>query len=472
MDPVSRALQEIHALVGDKGWIDDPVAMEPHLVEWRGRWRGAAPAIVSPGSTLEVSEVVKLCASAGIPMVPQAGNTSLCGGSVPDEDGRSLVISVDRLTAVRDVDPMNDTMTVEAGLLLVDAQRAAADVDRLFPLSLASEGSCRIGGNLSTNAGGVHVLRYGNMRDLVLGLEVVLPDGRLWEGLRRLRKDNTGYDLKQLFIGAEGTLGLITAAVLRLFPRPRARWVAMVAVPDVAAALQLLSWARETAAEQVTSFELIPRRALEFVLAHIPGAANPFTTFHENYVLIELNSSVPGDRALAGIGEELLARATKGSIISDAVVAGSDRQIDALWKLRESISEAQKGAGASVKHDVSVPIAAIGDFLHEATQRVETEWPGVRVCAFGHLGDGNIHFNLSVPEGEPDEPFLEHWAAFSRVVHDVVVSLDGSIAAEHGIGRLKREEMAHYKSDVEMDLMRKIKNVMDPQGLMNPGRVL
>ena len=472
MDSRFQALQKIRDVVGEKGWIDDPAAMAPYLEEWRGRWHGVAPAIVSPGSTRQVAEVVGICAAAGIAMVPQAGNTSLCGGSVPDETGRELVISVDRLTAVRNVDPINDTMTVEAGLLLADAQIAASEVDRLFPLSLASEGSCRIGGNLSTNAGGVHVLRYGNMRDLVLGLEVVLPDGRIWEGLRRLRKDNTGYDLKQLFIGAEGTLGLITAAVLRLFPRPRERWVAMVAVPDVDAALALLGRARQLAAEQVTSFELIPRRALEFVLTHIPGTANPFAKFYDNYVLIELNSSMPGDRTLSSIGEALLARATESSMVYDAVVAGSDRQIDALWKLRESISEAQKGAGASVKHDVAVPIAAVGEFLQEATRRVEAEWPGVRVCAFGHLGDGNIHFNLSVPEGEPDAPFLDHWEAFSRVVHDVVVSLDGSIAAEHGVGRLKREELAHYKSDVEMDLMRRIKAVMDPSGLMNPGRIL
>jgi FAD/FMN-containing dehydrogenase len=472
MDRASQALQKIRRVVGEKGWIDDPSAMEPHLVEWRGRWQGTTPAIVSPGSTAEVAEVVGICAEAGIPMVPQAGNTSLCGGSVPDATGRELVLSVDRLTAVRDLDPVNDTMTVEAGLLLAEAQEVAAGVDRLFPLSLASEGSCRIGGNLSTNAGGVHVLRYGNMRDLVLGLEVVLPDGRIWDGLRRLRKDNTGYDLKQLFVGAEGTLGLITAAVLRLFPRPRERWVAMVAVADVESALELLGCARQRAAEQVTSFELIPRRALEFVLAHIPGTANPFATLHDHYVLIELNSSLAGDQTLAAMGEEILAQATASSLIQDAVVAGSDRQIDQLWKLRESISEAQKGAGASVKHDVSVPIAAVAEFLHEASRQVEAEWPDIRVCAFGHLGDGNIHFNLSVPEGQPDQPFLDHWGVFSRIVHDVVVSLDGSIAAEHGIGRLKRDELVHYKSDVEMDLMRRIKDAIDPQGLMNPGRVL
>ena len=322
MDSRSQALQKIRDVVGEKGWIDDPAAMAPYLEEWRGRWHGVAPAIVSPGSTRQVAEVVGICAAAGIAMVPQAGNTSLCGGSVPDETGRELVISVDRLTAIRNVDPINDTMTVEAGLLLADAQIAASEVDRLFPLSLASEGSCRIGGNLSTNAGGVHVLRYGNMRDLVLGLEVVLPDGRIWEGLRRLRKDNTGYDLKQLFIGAEGTLGLITAAVLRLFPRPRERWVAMVAVPDVDAALALLGRARQLAAEQVTSFELIPRRALEFVLTHIPGTANPFAKFYDNYVLIELNSSMPGDRTLSSIGEALLTGATESSMVSDAVVEG------------------------------------------------------------------------------------------------------------------------------------------------------
>lgn len=466
------ALARIRDLVGERGWIDDAEGMEPHVVEWRNKWRGRARAVVRPGTTAEVSKIVSIAAESGLPIVPQAGNTSLCGGSVPDEDGRSIVLSVSRLTTVREVDPLDYTMTVEAGCVLADVQRRAAEVDRLFPLSLAAEGTCEIGGNLSTNAGGVHVLRYGNARQLVLGLEVVLPDGRVWDGLRRLRKDNTGYALREVFLGAEGTLGIITAAVLKLFPRPRARWVTLAAVRDVPAALELLSRARAATGDAVSSFELIPRIALDYVLAHIPGTVDPLREPFERYVLVELDSTVEGDRGLSERGEALLERAAADGLVLDAAVAESDAQIDALWKLRESISEAQKGEGASVKHDVAVPVSRVASFLDEATAKVEAEWPGVRVVAFGHLGDGNIHFNLSVPKGGDDTAFLDHWSAFSRIVHDVVVSMNGSIAAEHGIGRLKRDELAHYKSETEMDLMRMLKNTLDPKGIMNPGRVV
>jgi FAD/FMN-containing dehydrogenase len=467
-----QALAGIREVVGERGWTDDPVEMEPHLVEWRGRWRGRARGVVRPGSTAEVAEVVRLAAAAGLPIVPQAGNTSLCGGSVPDDDGRSIVLSVSRLARIRAIDALDYTMTVEAGCVLADVQRAAAEADRLFPLSLAAEGSCEIGGNLSTNAGGVHVLRYGNARELVLGLEVVLPDGRVWDGLRRLRKDNTGYALREIFIGAEGTLGIITAAVLKLFPRPRARWVAWVAVSDVRAALELLARARASTGEAVSSFELIPRIALDYVLRHIPGTSDPLPERYDHYVLVELDSTVEGDQGLAGRGERLLEAAAEGGLVRDAAVAESDAQIQALWRLRESISEAQKGEGASVKHDVAVPIRRVADFLEEATRRVEADWPGVRVVAFGHLGDGNIHFNLSVPPGGDDAAFLGHWEAFSRIVHDVVMAMDGSIAAEHGIGRLKREELVRYKSATELELMRTLKRALDPKGIMNPGRVV
>jgi len=363
-------------------------------------------------------------------------------------------------------------MTVEAGCILADVQQAAARADRLFPLSLAAEGTCEIGGNLSTNAGGVHVLRYGNARQLVLGLEVVLPDGRVWDGLRRLRKDNSGYALREVFLGAEGTLGIITAAVLKLFPRPRARWVALAAVRDVPAALELLSLARAATGDAVSAFELIPRIALDYVLRHIPGTADPLGRRYERYVLIELDSTIDGDVALGARGGGLLERATTDGLVLDAEVASSAAQIAALWKLREGISEAQKGEGASVKHDVAVPVSRVPDFLEEATRAVESEWPGVRVVAFGHLGDGNIHFNLSVPEGGDDAAFLAHWDAFSRIVHDVVMSMNGTIAAEHGIGRLKRAELVHYKSSTEMDLMRALKAALDPRGIMNPGRVV
>lgn len=467
-----ETLAEIRALVGERGWIDAPSDMEPHLVEWRNKWRGRARAVVKPANTAEVAGVVKLAAAAGLPIVPQAGNTSLCGGSVPDEEGRSIVLSVSRLAQIRAIDPLDYTMTVEAGCVLADVQRAAAEVDRLFPLSLAAEGTCEIGGNLSTNAGGVHVLRYGNARQLVLGLEVVLPDGRVWDGLRRLRKDNTGYALRELFLGAEGTLGIITAAVLKLFPRPRERWVALVAVRDVSAALELLSRSRAATDDAVSSFELIPRIALDYVVAHIPGTMDPLSDVYDHYVLVELDSTREGDAGLASRGQALLEEAVADGLVLDAAVAESEAQTAGLWKLRESISEAQKSEGASVKHDVAVPVSRVAEFLDVATARVEAEWPGVRVVAFGHLGDGNIHFNLSVPKGGDEEAFLAHWNCFSRIVHDVVVSMNGSIAAEHGIGRLKRDELAHYKSKTEMDLMRTLKQTLDPGGIMNPGRVV
>lgn len=468
----AAALAELRAIVGAVGWIDDPQEMHPHLVEWRNRWRGRARAVLRPGSTEQVAEVVRVAGGAGIPIVPQGGNTSLCGGSVPDEDGQAIVLSLSRLARIRDLDPLDYTMTVEAGCVLADVQRAAAEVDRLFPLSLAAEGTCEIGGNLSTNAGGVHVLRYGNARQLVLGLEVVLPDGRVWDGLRRLRKDNTGYALRELFLGAEGTLGVITAAVLKLFPMPRARWVSLAAVRDVPAALELLTRARAATGDAVSSFELVPRIALDFVVRHIPGTRDPLPGRHEHYVLIELDSTVEGDAGLRERGQRLLEAASEDGLVLDAAVADGAAQIASLWKLRESISEAQKGEGASVKHDVAVPVSRVAAFLEEATRCVEAEWPGVRVVAFGHLGDGNIHFNLSVPEGGDDEAFLAHWAAFSRIVHDVVRSMDGSIAAEHGIGRLKKDELLRYKSEVEMDLMRALKKMLDPRGIMNPGRVV
>jgi FAD/FMN-containing dehydrogenase len=465
------ALAEVRRVVGERGWIDDPAEMHPHLVEWRGLWNGVARAVVRPGSTEEVAAVVRLCAGARIAIVPQAGNTSLCGGSVPDESGSAIVLSVARLNRIREFDPIGDTMTAEAGCILADVQRAADAAGRLFPLSLAAEGSCQIGGNLSTNAGGVHVLRYGNARDLALGLEVVLPDGRVWDGLRHLRKDNTGYDLKQLFIGAEGTLGVITAAVLRLFPRPRQRWVALVGVADVADAVELLGAARERLGEAVTAFEMIPRIAFELVLAHIPQTRDPLPP-QPHYVLVELTSTDPAEGELARRGEDWLASALAKGLVRDAAVAETAAQAGELWRLRESISEAQKLEGASVKHDVAVPVSRLPEFIAEASRRVADEWPGVRVVAFGHLGDGNVHFNLQCPRDADRGAFLAHWGRFNRIVHDLVDEMRGSIAAEHGIGRLKREELARYKSPVELELMRTLKRALDPHGIMNPGRVI
>ena len=469
-----EALARIHAIVGERGWVAAD-EQERFLVEWRGLWRGRPLAVVRPGDTAEVAEIVRICAAARIAIVPQAGNTSLCGGSVPDEGGTELVLSVERLDRIRELDPQGFTITVEAGCVLADVQRAAAAADRLFPLSLAAEGSCRIGGNLSTNAGGIHVRRYGSARRLVLGLEVVLPDGRIWNGLRHLRKDNAGYDLKQIFIGAEGTLGIVTAAVLELFPRPRARWVALAAVPDPGEALDLLAQTRERAGEALTSFEWMPRFALDLVLRHIPETRDPLDKVYEHYVLIELDSMLEGDARLAERGAALLEDAARRGVVIDAAVASSEAEIAGLWRLRESISAAQKQEGASVKHDVSVPVSRVPDFLGAARQKVELEWPGVRVCSFGHLGDGNIHFNLSAPAGadaEQSGAFLGHWGAFNRLVHEVVCAMGGSIAAEHGIGRLKRDELKLVKSDVELDLMRALKTAIDPTGIMNPGRVL
>lgn len=445
--------------------------MAPYLTDWRGRFHGTARAVVRPADAAAVAAAVRACVAAGVPMVPQGGNTGLCGGGTPLPDGRAVVISMGRLDRIRAVDAANNTITVEAGCPLAKVQAAAAEVDRLFPLSLASEGSCQIGGNLSTNAGGVHVLRYGNTRDLTLGLEVVLPDGRLWNGLRGLRKDNTGYDLKHLFIGAEGTLGIITAAVLKLFPLPRARAVAWAAVADPAAAVALLGDLRARCGERVTAFELVGRSALELVLRHIPGARAPLAGRADWSVLIEL-SGADDESALRDLLESSLGAAIESGFVVNAAVAASLAQGAALWALRENISEAQKAEGVSIKHDISVPISRIADFLEGAEAALQARWPGVRIVAFGHLGDGNLHYNLSRAEAEANDAFIGRTAEVNRIVHDLVHEAGGSISAEHGLGQLKREEIRRYKSPVELELMRAVKSAFDPLGLMNPAKVL
>ncbi len=443
----------------------------PYLEEERGLYHGRARAVVRPANTAEVAEVVRLCAAAGVAIVPQGGRTGLVGGGAPFEHGGEVVVSLERMNRIRACDPLNYTMTVEAGCVLAAIQAQAAEADCLFPLSLAAEGSCQIGGNLSTNAGGVNVLRYGNARELVLGLEVVLADGRIWDGLRILRKDNTGYDLKDLFIGAEGTLGIITAAVLKLFPRPRDEQTAMAAIQDLDQLPALLARARSASGDAVTAFELIPRIGLELAGKHVDGVVDPFDQSYPWYVLVELSSS-RADGGLRAAIEGMLGAALDDGVISDAVVAEALQHRAALWKIRESIPEAQKREGGSIKHDIAVPVSEVPTFIRTASVAVAEAVPGARVVAFGHIGDGNIHFNLSQPAGADRRAFLEHWQACNRIVHDIVVAMGGSISAEHGIGRLKRDELKHYKSPLELELMRRVKQALDPAGIMNPGKVI
>ena len=466
-----QLLQSLAAILDPAGLLTEANDKAPYLVDWRKLYHGSALAVVRPRSTEEVSRIVALASEAGVAIVPQGGNTGLAGGNIPSSTGSNLVLSLERMNRIRGIDPANYTVTVEAGCILQQVQEAAAKADRLFPLSLSAEGSCRIGGNLSTNAGGIAVLRYGNMRDLALGLEVVLPDGHIWNGLRTLRKDNTGYDLKHLFIGAEGTLGIITAALLKLFPRPRERACAFVAVASLEATLTLLGRMRAASGDSLTSFELIPRIALDMAIAHVPGSFDPFPDPHEAYLLIELTSSRENS-GIAVIAEEALSAAMEEGLVSEATIAQNETQAAALWFLREAIVEAQRSAGASIKHDVAVPVAAVPAFLREAKEAVEAAEPGVRVYAFGHLGDGNIHFNLMQPVGMRPEDFVAETPKLNRVVHDIVARHQGSISAEHGLGQLRREEVRRYKPAIEFELMERIKAALDPKGIMNPGKVL
>ncbi|MCB2102662.1 MAG: FAD-binding oxidoreductase [Rhodobacterales bacterium] len=459
---------QLRDLLGPLGWSEDPAVLESHLVEERGLYHGACLGLARPADTDQVAAVVYTCAAAGVPVVPQGGNTGLVGGAVPHG---GVILSTARLNKVRDVDPVNHTLTVEAGVILADVQKAAEDAGHLFPLSLAAEGSCHIGGNLATNAGGTAVLRYGNARDLVLGLEVVLPDGRVWDGLRTLRKDNTGYDLKSLFVGAEGTLGVITAAVLKMFPAPKTTATALVAVDGPAAALDLFTRAHGAAGDLLTAFEMLARFGLELACRHVHGVRDPFDAPHPCYALVELTSPRAGDD-LATALETILGDAFEAGEVRDAVIAASETQSAELWRIRECLPEAQKHEGGSIKHDVSVPVARVPDFLAKAEALVRAELPGVRPCPFGHMGDGNIHFNLTQPEGADTASFLAQWTRINGLVHDLVAEFGGSFSAEHGVGQLKVHELERYRSDVELDLMRRIKKAFDPAGLMNPGKIL
>jgi FAD/FMN-containing dehydrogenase len=460
----------LKAIVGERGIVPENEQV-PYLVDWRDQYHGAAMAVVKPASALEVSKVVGVLAESRVPIVPQGGNTSLCGASVPDLSGAAVVVNLSRMNHVRHVDALNNTMTVEAGCVLANLQEEADKYDRLFPLSLGAQGSCQIGGNLSTNAGGTGVLRYGNTRDLVLGLEVVLPDGRVWNGLRGLRKDNTGYDLKHLFVGAEGTLGIITAAVLKLFAKPRSQATALVGVESPTAAVSLLSQLRERVGERITGFELVARICLDLVIKHIPGSRDPLPGPHPWYVLIELSDSTTGN-ALAELMEDALGRSSESGEIRDAVMAASQQQRDELWKLRENISEAQKIEGPSIKHDVSVPVSRVPELIERAGDALARRFPDIRIVAFGHVGDGNIHYNCSKAERQEARAFFEQATQVNHVVYEVVNALGGSISAEHGLGQLKRDEIKLYKSPLELEMMRSIKRTLDPHGLMNPGKVI
>ncbi len=454
--------------LGSAHVLTEPAAMAAYLAEQRGLYQGRARAVVRPGTTEEVAWVMRECAARGVPVVPQGGNTGLVGGAVAQGE---LILALERLNRIRELDAVNGTITVEAGCVLKTVQEAADQAGRLFPLSLAAEGSCQIGGNLATNAGGTAVLRYGNARDLVLGLEVVLADGRIWYGLNGLRKDNTGYDLKQLFIGSEGTLGIITAAVLKLFPKPRSQVVALLGCASVHHALRAFERLQSQVGDALTAFEYMSRFSLEIVLRHLSDGGRPLPDEHAAYALVELSS--PDPRADLGTRlEAVLGEALQEGLIENVVVAASEAQNQALWRLRENVPEAQKREGGSIKHDVAVPVSRVADFIERATAACERALPGLRVCAFGHFGDGNIHFNLSQPVGMDKAAFLDRWEDFNRIVHDIVVDMRGSISAEHGIGLLKREELRRYKDPVALELMRALKRALDPHNLLNPGKVL
>ncbi len=457
--------EQLAEIVGAAYVLTDPAELAPYVTDWRGRYRGRAQCVVRPANRAEVAAVVKVCVETATPLVPQGGNTSLCGAATADDQGQAVVISLSRLNRIVTVDAKNNTITVEAGCTLAAVQEAARAADRLFPLALASQGTCQIGGNLSTNAGGVQVLRYGNTRELTLGLEVVLPSGELWNGLRGLRKDNTGYDLKQLFIGAEGTLGIITAAVLKLFPLPKMQTTCWLSVATPTLAVDLLNAAKSAFDAQLTAFELVSDIALDLVLKNIPNSTQPATK-SPCYVLAEFSD------VTASSVENWLAEMLAPGLLSDAVLAQSESQARKLWALRENISEAQKIEGVSIKHDISVPVSSIPDFLKQADAALAAAFPGIRVVAFGHLGDGNLHYNLSQPDALENTAFIASQPAVNRLVHDLVHALNGSISAEHGIGQLKREELLRYKSPVELALMRSIKQALDPRGLMNPGKLL
>jgi D-lactate dehydrogenase (cytochrome) len=464
-------VQALREILGADGVLTDPNDIAPFLVDHRRLYEGRALAVVLPRSVEQVSRLSGWCNEQRIGLIPHGGNTGYCGGATPDESGRQIVVSMRKLNRIRNVDPLNYSLVAEAGCILLDVQRAADEAERLFPLSLGSEGTCQIGGNLSTNAGGLSVVRYGMMRELVLGLEVVLADGRVLSLLSALRKDNTGYDVKSLFLGAEGTLGIITAANLKLFPKIRSTATAFAAVRDVRSAVDILSRLREASGDRVSSFELIPHIGIELTTRHIPGVTDPLDKPYAWYVLCELSSARAND-PLGDLMEETLAAAMETDLVLDAVVARSERERAALWKLRESIPEAQRIDGASLKHDISVTITALPEFVERASAWVREHVPDGRLVVYGHVGDGNLHFNLNQAPGTDHNTFLAREPVIKRAIHDLAHELGGSFSAEHGIGRLKVEELERYASPTELDVMRALKQALDPNGVLNPGKVL
>ena len=458
---------QLKSIVGDDSWTTDSEKLVPHITEWRDVWRGKTLIMVSPNSTEEVAEVISACRADGTAIVPQGGNTGLCGGAIPDSSGKQVIVSLARMNRIRKVSADDHSLIVEAGCTLSSVQAAAEEANRFFPLSLGAEGSCQIGGNISTNAGGINVLRYGSARDQVLGLEAVLANGEIWNGLRLVRKDNAGYDLKQLFIGSEGTLGIITAAALRLYPVVMNARTVLFGLESPDQSVKLLSFLRYEHADQIQAFELIPDRAIRYVLRHIPSSRFPIEEICPWYVLAELTNCED-----ANLLDKLLVPASESGFILDAVIAKNDRERQEMWRLRHAISEAQKREGGSLKHDVSVPIGSVAKFICLASEAVTKYMPDVRPVAFGHVGDGNIHFNLSQPKGSDLGEFMAQGETLANIVYDVVDSLGGSFSAEHGIGQAKRRYLTHYRSKTDIELMRAIKFALDPDNLLNPGKVL
>ena len=470
MKPEILNLQKLKKTLGPKGWIEDKEIIEPYLVEERGLFIGKSSLLLKPQNTEEVSKILKLCNEHNIKVVPQGGRTGLCGGTIPSENGKEIMLSLERMNNIKELNEENFTITVEAGCILNNIQNIADEKNFLFPLSLASEGSCTIGGNISTNAGGINVLRYGMARDLVLGIEVVLANGEIWNNLISLRKDNRGYDLKQLFIGSEGTLGIITSAVLKLFPAPRNIETALFAIPNTDAAIELLGLARNASADLLNAYELVSRVGMEMVIKNIPGAKEPLKEKYKWYILIEFSSSSKNN--LRQQIEDLFELALNKNIVLDGVIAESTQQRKELWTLRDGLNEAQKPEGGSIKHDISVPINNVSKFIYSASKCVEEFIPNSRVVAFGHIGDGNIHFNISQPLKQDKKEFLNKWTDVNKLVFDIVKNLDGSFSAEHGIGKLKREELQNYNPTIEINLMKSIKSSFDPNNILNPGKVL